>query len=275
MRGGKIIGLAHWLAYKYPNLKKELKMAHINEMPDMFIDKNLKKSLLFAILFTILFFFMLEKANLSRLWLILVFVVTFFISFNFGFLKLKGLIKRREKEINQEILFIGRYLLVKLYAGKPILNALMETAKSRGIAAKSIKEIVDDINVGSPLEEALENAATYSPSEKFRKILFQINNALRLGIDVTKPLESVIEEITKDQEIEIKKYGKKLNTMVVFYMLVAVVIPSIGMVMFIILSSFLNFLITFKEFSLVLFFITLIQLFFISIFKSIKPMVDL
>ena len=36
-----------------------------------------------------------------------------------------------------------------------------------------------------------------------------------LGIDVTKPLESLIEEITNEQELEVKKYNRKLNTIVI------------------------------------------------------------
>jgi len=217
----------------------------------------------------------LDKSELSKLWLILIFAATFFLFFNFGFLKLKGRIKKREREINKEVLFAGRYLLVKLYAGRPLLNALLETSKSHGVAAKYIKEIVDDTETGSSVEKALENAMLYSPSEKFKKILFQINNALKLGIDVTGPLESVIEEITNEQEIEIKKYGRKLNTIVIFYMLGAIVMPSIGMAMFIVISSFINLSVTLREFFVVVFFIALIQLVFVSMFRSIRPMVNL
>lgn len=250
-------------------------MAHLKETPEEFINKNLKKSLIYTFLLATLFFFVLDKAKLPKLWIILIFIVIFFMFFNFGLLKVGGMIKKREREINTEVLFIGHYLLVKLYSGRPLLNALIETSKSKGIAAKSIKEIVDDIDTGSPIENALENALLYSPSEKFRKILFQINNALRLGINVTKPLESVIKEIANEQELEVKKYSKKLNTIVIFYMLVAIVIPSIGMTIFIVLSSFINFPITLREFFVVVFFIALLQIMFISMFKSIRPMVNL
>ena len=115
----------------------------------------------------------------------------------------------------------------------------------------------------------------YSPSEKFGKILFHVNNSLRLGIDVAPPLNAVLEEITREQEIEIKRYGKKLNTLVIFYMLGAIVIPSIGMTIFIVLSSFINFSITASHFLAALFFIIIIELLFISLFKSIRPTVNL
>ena len=115
----------------------------------------------------------------------------------------------------------------------------------------------------------------YSPSEKLKKILFQINNALKLGIDVTKPLESVIQEIEDEQEIEVKKYSKKLNSLVIFYMLLAIVLPSIGMVILIVISSFINLSITMGTMSIILSFIAFIQIIFISMFGSIRPNVDL
>ena len=98
---------------------------------------------------------------------------------------------------------------------------------------------------------------------------------MQLGIDVTKPLESVLEEITREEELEINKYGKKLNTLVIFYMLAAVIVPSLGVAMFIVISSFINFPIGLKGLLAVVFFIVVLQFIFITLFKSIRPMVNL
>ena len=98
---------------------------------------------------------------------------------------------------------------------------------------------------------------------------------MRLGIDVSKPLSAVLDEITKEQEIEIERYGKKLNTIVIFYMLAAVVIPSIGMTLFIVLSSFINFTVSINHFLVVMLFMIIIQFLFVSVFKTIRPTVNL
>ena len=259
----------------YPHLKRDIRIAHLKMDPQEFVFKNLKFALPFSLGLTVLFFFIADKAGIPLIFLPIFFIVAFALVFNFAFLKLKGTIVRRQKEIDREVLFAGQYLLIKLYSGKPLLNALIDTTKSYGIASKYIKEIVDDIDTGSSIEQALENAMIYSPSEKFRKILFHVNNALRLGIDVTQPLNAVLEEITREQETEIKRYGKKLNTLVIFYMLAAIVIPSIGMTIFIILSSFINFSVTISHFLAVLFFIIIIEFLFISFFRSIRPTVNL
>ncbi|MDP3764887.1 MAG: type II secretion system F family protein [Nanoarchaeota archaeon] len=240
-----------------------------------YVNKNLKATGLYSLLFTILFFFVLQRAKLTLLLLAPIFIILSILFFEYSLLRVKAKIRQREREINKEVIFVGRYLLVKLYSGRPLLNALIETAGSRGIAPKYIKEIVDDIDTGSTIEEALNNAMIFSPSDKLRRILFHVNNALQLGINVTKPLESVIEELTREEELEIKKYGKKLNTLVIFYMLTAVILPSLGVAMFIVLASFINIPLSPGDLFIFIFFIVILEFIFMTFFKSIRPMVNL
>ena len=256
-------------------LKRDLRIAHLPYTAIECINKNLKATAVYAVLFSVLFFFVLKKAKMPLFLLVPVFIILFVLIFEFFIISIKSKIRKREIEIDREVLFVGRYLLVKLYSGRPLLNALIETAGSRGITPRYIKEIVDDIGTGSTIEDALNNATIYSPSDKLRKILFHINNALQLGIDVTKPLESVLEEITREEELEIKKYGKKLNTLVIFYMLAAVILPSLGVAIFIVIASFVSFAISLEGMIVISFFIVILEFIFIALFKSIRPMVNL
>ena len=270
-----MIELARRISLFYPYLKKDIRTAHLKTNPQEFIYKNLKFSLLFSLGLMVLFFFIADKAKIPLIFLPLAYIIILFLVFNLAFFKLKTAIMHRQREIDKEVLFAGQYLLIKLYSGKPLLNALIDTTKSYGVASKYIKEIVDDIDIGNPIENALENAIIYSPSEKFRKILFHINNALKLGIDVTNPLKLVLEEITREQQIEIKRYGKKLSALVIFYMLGAIVVPSIGLTVFIAFSSFINFTITTMHFVAAAFFIVIIEFFFMAIFRTVRPTVNL
>ena len=250
-------------------------MAHSLESASDYVKKSLRFAAMYSLMLSVLFFFVLEKAKKPKIILVLILFALFFLLFQYSIISVKSKIRKRERQINKEVLFVGRYLLVKLYSGRPLLNALIETANSRGVAAKFIKEIVDDIDIGNTIEDALNKAMIYSPSEDLRRILFHVNNALKLGIDVTKPLESVLREITKEEELEIKKYGKKLNTLVIFYMLAAVIVPSLGISMFIVISSFLNVPFGFTGMMVFVFFIVVIEFVFITLFKGIRPMVNL
>src|SRR3989344_850433 len=139
----------------YPNLKKQIRVAHLKTTPYEFIYHHLKFSLPFSLGMTVLFFFIIDKAELSLWLLIPIFIIILILVFNFAFLKLRGQILHRKKEIDREVLFAGQYLLIKLYSGRPLLNALIDTSTSYGVASKYIKEIVNDISTGSSLEKAL------------------------------------------------------------------------------------------------------------------------
>ena len=269
------ISFANRIALFFPALKRDLRIAHLPYTPVEYVSKNIKTTLVFASFFTFLFFFVLQKAQKPVLLLMPIFLVSCILIFEFSIISIRSKIKKREHEIDKEVLFVGRYLLVKLYSGRPLLNAIIETANSRGLAAKYMKEVVEDINTGSTIENALNSAMIYSPSEKLRKVLFHVNNALQLGIDVTKPLESVLEEITKEEEIEIKKYGKTLNTLVIFYMLGAVILPSLGAAIFIVISSFVSLPIKFEGLLVFVFFLVVLEIIFLTLFKSSRPMVNL
>ena len=143
-----------------------------------------------------------------------------------------------------------------------------------GVASKYVKDIVNDVNSGSSIEQSLQKAMLYTPSDKFRKILFYINNALRYGVDVSGPLEWALNEIVEEDMIEIRKYGKKMNSLMIFYMLLAVVVPSLGITIFIVITGFLNVSIGLITLFTLNFFILLVQLLFLGVIKTIRPTIE-
>ena len=178
---------------------------------------------------------------------------------------------RREHEIDKDVLFAGRFVLVKLNSGKPLINALFDASESYGVAGEYFQEIVEDIKLGTPLEDALERAYRTTPSKKFKKILFQINNALKIGVDVSSPLEAILEEISQEQLVEIQRYGKKLNSIIMFYLLAAIVVPSLGITLFSIVASMISLKIDLPVFLMILFFLMVVQLLFIAMIRGIRP----
>jgi archaeal flagellar protein FlaJ len=270
----RIVDLVRQIAHNFPHLKDDLRKAHIKQRPDMFVKKTLKLSAMFGLGSIIFLFFIFELAGISLFWLILAAPLGVFACFLFFMMSPKNIIAQRRRELDREVLFAGRFLLVKVNSGRPLLNALIEGSQSYGVASKYFKEIVDDVNLGTPIEHALDNAVRYSPSEKFRKVLFQINTALKVGIDVSIPLTNVIEEITEAQLTEIRRYGKKLNSLALFYMLLAIVMPSVGMAVFVVVGGLLGLPIERNLFLVVVGALVIIQLIFISLFKTTRLSVN-
>ncbi|PIN80318.1 hypothetical protein COV16_01050 [Candidatus Woesearchaeota archaeon CG10_big_fil_rev_8_21_14_0_10_34_8] len=240
----------------------------------MFVKKTLQLAAMFSVATTIFLFFMFGIFGISLWYMILIIPLSLVVLFFFFMMSPKNVINKRKRELDQEVLFAGRFLLVKVNAGRPLLNALIEGSESYGVASKYFKEIVDDINLGTPIEKALDNAVKYSPSEKFRKVIFQINTALKVGIDVSVPLTNVLEEITNEQLTEIRRYGKKLNSLALFYMLLAIVMPSVGMAIFVVVGGLLGLPIERNIFIVVVGVLIIIQMIFIVIFKSTRLTVN-
>jgi pilus assembly protein TadC len=262
-----------------PDIKISIRKAHMKESAEHFVKKSLIGAIYVSVTVAFLMFVMINKARGSDsktlMYTLAIFVVAFFFTVLFLLNTPNVYIRKRQREIDKEVLFAGRYLLVKMESGVPFFNALTNASESYGVSSKYFKEIVDDINMGTPIEQALDKAVEFNASHKFKMILWQMTNALKTGIDTTGSLKSVLDEITKQQVVEIKKYGKKLNSLAMFYMLIGVVVPSLGMALFIIVTSFVSIDIKLLHLMIVAMLLAFMQFMFLSMFKAIRPNVNL
>ena len=258
-----------------PKLKKELRSAHLDIDPKKFIKRNLIASAYLAGAFSFMAFIFLSRVNNIFMLIMIMFPFLYVMIYFFMINTPKVYILRRDRDINKDIIFATRYLLIKIESGIPLLNALIDASKGYGVGGKFFKEIVDDINLGKPIEKALEDAIKYNTSRPFKLVLRQILNSLKTGVDVSTSLKKLLNEITKEQEIEVKAYSRKLNSLILFYLIIACVLPSLGIAMFIVIASLMNLNISVTMLFAILFFVGVVQLFFISIIKSSKPMVDI
>jgi archaeal flagellar protein FlaJ len=258
-----------------PELKQKLLLAGLRIDPRVYTKTALRNALFISGMLTIMAFFLLSKYRGNLILLPFIFGIFFFVMYSIMFRSVDARIKKRAKMLDKDVLFAGRFLLVKLNSGKPLVNAIIDASKSYGVANTFFMGIARDINLGTPLEKSLDNAFKYCPSDKFKRVLFQITSALRIGVDVTKSLEATLDEIAGEQLVEIQRYGKKLSSFTLFYMLLAIVLPSLGMTLFIVLASFTNLSMGNSVFVLLGFVLSFIQFFFIIIFKSVRPNINI
>lgn len=269
------MGIAKQIAATKPGLKTRLRMAQMDLTPEQYIQKALVQGAMVGVIFALIAFMFIQRDNGSLFTVILVGVATFFLVYFLSMKRVDAQVSKRAKEIDKDVLFAGRFLLIKLNAGRPLMVALTEASKSYGVANKVFTDIIHEIDLGTPMEDALENATKYNASAKLRRILFQISNALKIGIDVSTTLESVLDEIASEQLVEIQRYGKKLNSFTMFYMLLAIVLPSLGMTIFIVVASLTSVSVGPLLFFVVGFFFLIVQIIFITLFRSIRPNVNL
>lgn len=258
----------------FPDLKLKLKQAGMEDKPEDFIKKAFASAFYMTTGLVVFFFLILAKFNAFKGILFLIVPVIFIIMF-FYMIKLPDLrISRKEREISKELVFAGRFLIVELESGVPLYNAMANVSKNYETIGSYFKEITDKVDLGTSMEDALNEAVELIPSNEFRKILWQIINSIRTGSDIAKSLYSVMEQITKDQITEVNKYGKKLNPLAMFYMIIAVILPSLGMTMLVIMSSFIQFELNLTILLIFAGLLGFFQFMFISLARFARPAIE-
>lgn len=244
------------------------------ETPEEFIKKTFIVTFYLTTGILIILAVIFSKLNI-RLGIIYFISIFLFIMMFFYFLKMPEVrISRRGREIDKEIVYAGRFLILELESGVTLYRAMANVSKSYEHIGKYFNEIVDKVDLGTSMERAIREAIELNPNKNFRKIMWQILNALKTGVEVSHSLNAVVEQIIKEQMIEIKEYGKKLTPLAMFYMMISVIIPSLGIVMLIVASSFFSISLDLPLLLSLAFFLMAIQAMFLAIIKNSRPAME-
>jgi len=134
-------------------------------------------------------------------------------------------------------------------------------------------EIVDAIESGMSMTDALNDYGLISPSDYMRRILGQIANALKTGSDLSSALDIIGWSIQLDRENRIAQYGQELAIVGLMYMVLIIVMPSMGVTLFIILSNFFGITVTSQHLYGSALLVVGLEMFFISIIRSRRPVI--
>jgi flagellar protein FlaJ len=262
------------IARSLPNLKYSLKKAGINYKPEEFVKRTFLSAFYMTTGLGVALALILAKFNVLKGIMIIFIPMTFFILFSYLLRIPEVTISKKEKGITKEIVFAGRHLIIELESGVPLYNALVNVSKNYEVIGRYFKEITNKVDLGTSMEDALTEAVEYIPSDDFRRLLWQILNSIRTGSDIAKSLTSTLEQIAREQTIEISKYSRKLNPFAMFYMIIAVILPTLGVTMLVVLSSFIELKIDLTIFLIIAGLLAFVQFMFLSIIKFSRPAVE-
>ena len=215
-----------------------------------------------------------QNASISYIGLIAV-PALFMFSFYSSLYMPKVKSTKHANEIERELPYALRHLLIEVKSGIPLYNGLVAISEKYGAASEEIRGMVREINAGKSEIEAIEESIFKNPSYNFRRAFWQILNSLKTGTDVETSLESTVDDIIKQQLIAIKKYGQELNPMTLMYMMVAIILPSLGITFLIVLSTFSGGAIGSNIFIFIIVGLALFQAFFINVIREKRPNVKI
>jgi flagellar protein FlaJ len=137
-----------------------------------------------------------------------------------------------------------------------------------------LDEIVDKVKMGKTLEQAILEAVETCPSAHLRALYWQLLNSLQTGADITSALRVQLDDIVENQKILIEEYGRELNALSLFYMMLSIIIPTVGFTIVTAVLTFIGAPITLWMLIGIWAFLTVIQYFFLMITARRRPSVE-
>ena len=183
-------------------------------------------------------------------------------------------VNKKVRDIEKNLPGALHQILVQIRAGVPLFQCITGIAKSGyGRLSEEMMKAMNEINTGRSEASALEMIARDTPSLHFRRIMWQLVNSIKSGADVGETIKEIVNDISVEQRIAIKKYGSTLNPMTMMYMMLAVIMPTLGITFLLVLSTFsgglnmdINMILV-----LIIIFLVIFQFMFIGMIKSRRP----
>lgn len=257
---------------RHPELRFKLKKALSKQTAFQYVTQTIFMTIMSTVTLLILALITL-KSNLLLLMIVACAIILLSpMIYLFFFSYVDVLVRRKGREIDRDLLFVSEYFLVSLESGLPLGNSIKNLSKLNRPGGEFFKKVYDEFRTGKDLEGALYDAISYSPSESMKILLKRLKDSLNIGVDLKEILVNFINESSDKKVLEIKEYSKKLNPIVMMYLIIGIILPSLGVTFFILAASVLSITPSFLKLILVLIFLVMfgLQYFSYSAFKFSK-----
>jgi flagellar protein FlaJ len=181
----------------------------------------------------------LQSFILNIRWVIFGGVLVFFIFFSFFMYYPRVLARKLVEEVDKDLVYALKDLLLQISSGVPLFDAMVNISKSGyGTISKEFRRTVQEINAGEMQELALEKMALRTESEFLRRTIRQMLTAFKSGASLQAALKSVVKNLQQYQYSQMKSYTYELNLWVLLFIIISVAVPSLGITLLVVLSTF-------------------------------------
>ncbi|MEM3690353.1 MAG: type II secretion system F family protein, partial [Candidatus Micrarchaeia archaeon] len=172
-------------------------------------------------------------------WIFISGFLVFLVFFAFFMYYPRVLARKIVEDVDRDLVYALKDLLLQISSGVPLFDAMVNISKSGyGAVSREFRRTVQEINAGEMQETALEKMAMRTESEFLRRTIRQMLTAFKSGASLQAALKSVIKNLQQYQYSQIKSYTYELNLWVLLFIIIAVAVPSLGITLLVILSTF-------------------------------------
>ncbi len=179
----------------------------------------------------------------------------------------------KRNEILKMLPFALRQLSTQLKAGIGLFDAMNIIAESNyGELSEEFSNTLQDIQYGTNYIEAFDKLSKRVDAKPMDNIINQLTRTLTNGGNLSDTLNTLASENSKNMKIKYQEYSQKLNSIMLLYMFVAVLIPVILFVMIIAATTVMGEIVQ-PQLLLILylFFFPMIVLFMIIFIRNMEP----
>lgn len=256
--GRSFIGVGNRISYVFPGLEYDLRVIGSDVEKGEYVVISLLNALTWALLLFILLFILsytrgsITASQIAALssggfgdfinavrWLILASMLVFAVFTAFFAYYPRVLARKIAEDVDKDLVYALKDLLLQITSGVPLFDAMVNISKSGyGTISKEFRKTVQDINAGEMQETALEKMALRTESEFLRRTIYQMLTAFRSGASLQAALKSVVKNLQQYQYSQVKSYTYELNLWVLLFIITAVALPSLGITLLVVLSTF-------------------------------------
>jgi pilus assembly protein TadC len=261
---------------KHKGLEAALRDMNIKESMYEFVKRMLIASIMLGVVLAITMFLLFSKMNIPAVNAVILSVMLgVAVSYTALGIFLNYPTQRSRttsKDIERDILFAARDMIISLRSGMPLFNAITSISVGYGNTSKEFARIVERVQLGMPLEDAIDRTVDETKSRSFRRLMLQASVSIRAGADVVSALQGVIDQLSQERVIELRRYGQRLNAIAMFYMLFGIILPSMGVAVLTILTTFIAiFTVTPAVLEFVIVGLLFLQVIFLQLISGSRP----
>ena len=140
--------------------------------------------------------------------------------------------ERNYFDINQELPYALRHMGIELKSGKGLHDCLVTIKNADyGSLSHEFNRVLEEVKFGKSTEESLLEMSHRVKSEGLSRAIHQIVSTLRVGGNLSNSLEVIAQDISFDMQIKLKEYSQKLNSFILIYTFIAILTPTISLIM--------------------------------------------
>lgn len=272
--GRRLRGLGRLLAKMQPQLGATLSRIEIEVEPEEYAAGSFISSFIYALLFFVLAVALMMGRGADDPFLpsigvgIGIWAVFFLLHMVYPTIILKKIAIKESRDL----LFALREIMMSVKSGVPLFSAVRNVGNADyGYISQDFLWVTQQIEGGMPEREAMKNLAIKTESEYLKRALWQMVNALESGAAMGDAVTGIVESAEEYIYRDIKNYSSNLNFLILMYMLVAVVVPSLGVTFMVLLSAFGDLGVSVASVLTLLLLSALVQLAMIGYMSTTRP----